>query len=241
MTILGWIRVFLRGEYLSFRLTALDKAMFAWTVSDTVFHTVLLGTWGAFINRLGHAVNGLGLYLVLRFLIRDTEDVRRTVKVLVALSIPVMAAMVIEHVTGRNIFSVFGGVPEFTVIRDGRLRAQAAFMHPILAGTFGASLIPLCVLLFFRGGSRFIAVSGLFAGTTIAFASASSGPILAYMAGLVALLAWPFRRRMRLVRWTIAFSLLGLHLVMKAPVWALINRVAIVPVSYTHLTLPTKA
>ncbi len=228
MAILAWMRVVLRGETRRFTLTPLDKALIVWTVSDTLFYTLLMGTSQAFVNRLGHALNGLGLYLVLRFLIRSFDDVRRMVKILVALSIPVMAAMVIEHIWGRNIFSVFGGVPEYTVVRAGRLRAQAAFMHPILAGTFGASLIPLCVLLWYRGGSRPIASAGLLAGTVIAFASASSGPVLGYLSAFAALAAWPLRRRMRLVRWTIGLTLLGLHLVMKAPVWALINRVAVV-------------
>ena len=36
---------------------------------------------------------------------------------------------------------------------------------------------------------------------------------------------WPLRKRMRLVRWAVALTLVTLHLVMKAPVWALIARV----------------
>jgi len=42
---------------------------------------------------------------------------------------------------------------------------------------------------------------------------------------LVALGFWPLRKRMRLVRWGFALILVALHLVMKAPVWALIARV----------------
>ena len=42
--------------------------------------------------------------------------------------IPVAIFMTIEKTTGRNYFSMFGGVSTLTAIRDGKLRAQGAFM-----------------------------------------------------------------------------------------------------------------
>ena len=36
---------------------------------------------------------------------------------------------------------------------------------------------------------------------------------------------WPLRKQMRLIRWGLVCALVGLHLVMKAPVWALIARI----------------
>jgi len=36
---------------------------------------------------------------------------------------------------------------------------------------------------------------------------------------------WPLRRYLRVFRWTIVLTLVGMHLVMKAPVWALISRI----------------
>jgi hypothetical protein len=53
----------------------------------------------------------------------------------------------------------------------------------------------------------------------------SSSPVLAYVGGIIGLCFWPFRMRLRALRWGIGFSLIGLQLVMKAPVWALIGRV----------------
>jgi len=228
MSVLAWTRILLRGEVRRLRFTGVDKFMAAWTVSDIVFHTILIGTGGAFLNRLGNALEAMVLYLAFRMLLRDFSDVRRAVKGLVFLSLPIACAMLIEQFTGRNFFSVFGGVPEFTVERAGRLRAQAAFMHAILAGTFGAALVPLCAGLFRRGGSRVLGALGFGAGILIAFSSASSGPIMACAAGIGALGLWPFRRHMRFFLWSLVFTLVGLHLSMKAPVWALLNRVAVI-------------
>jgi hypothetical protein len=136
--------------------------------------------------------------------------------------------MLNEKVTGVNSFSVFGGVPEYTYVREGKLRAQGAFAHPILAGTFGATLLPLFIGLWWRRNSRRAAALGIVSSTIVTVCSASSTPLMAYLAGIVALCCWPFRKNMRLFRWAACFFLIGLHLVMKAPVWALIGRVDLV-------------
>jgi hypothetical protein len=46
-----------------------------------------------------------------------------------------------------------------------------------------------------------------------------------YFAGILGLLLWPIRSRMRVLRWSISLTLITLHLIMKAPVWALIQRI----------------
>jgi hypothetical protein len=57
------------------------------------------------------------------------------------------------------------------------------------------------------------------------FTSNSSSSLLALAATALAIFFWPLRKQMRLVRWALALTLVALHLVMKAPVWALISRV----------------
>jgi hypothetical protein len=59
-------------------------------------------------------------------------------------------------------------------------------------------------------------------------ASVSSTPLLAYVAGMFALCLWPLRDLMRPMRWGIVISLISLHLVMKAPAWALIGRTDVI-------------
>ena len=63
--------------------------------------------------------------------------------------------------------------------------------------------------------------------TVIVLTSELDTPVLAYVGGLFAILLWPIRRRMRLLRWAIVITLVSLHMVMKAPVWHLISRIDI--------------
>jgi hypothetical protein len=133
--------------------------------------------------------------------------------------------MFVEKMTGQNFFAVFGGVPAITPVRDGVLRCMGPFGHPILAGTVGAALLPLFVALWWQGsGNRLQALLGIASSSIIVAVSGSSGPVMTCTAALVGLAMWPMRRHMRLVRWGILLVLVGLHLVMKAPVWFLIAR-----------------
>jgi hypothetical protein len=97
-----------------------------------------------------------------------------------------------------------------------------------LAGTFGATLIPLFFLLWKSGKSRVLAALGAVAATIMVLTSQSSTPALAYAAGILGICMWPLRNHMRALRWGIVAALVGLHLVMKAPVWFLIQRVDVI-------------
>jgi hypothetical protein len=136
--------------------------------------------------------------------------------------------MIIEWTTGRNFFSIFGGVPETTFMRDGRFRCQGAFLHPILAGTFGASLFAIFAG-FWRSEymSKLWVIIGCTASFIIVATSSSSGPALTFLAGIGALSFWPIRAYMRHVRWGILGMIVVLQIGMKAPIWALINRVRV--------------
>src|ERR1700756_1780890 len=57
--------------------TIVDKVFTAWVISNTVLFTILWSAWGALTNRLGFALTYLGTYTLLRFMIRDEEDVDR--------------------------------------------------------------------------------------------------------------------------------------------------------------------
>jgi hypothetical protein len=149
------------------------------------------------------------------------------VKMTCIIVIPLGVVFLIEHVTGRNMFYIFGGVPEFTLIRDGKLRCQGAFRHPILAGTFAATCIPLFIGLWrYSIQKRTQIAVGIVAALTIVYTSASSGPLLASLISIIGLLCWNFRANMRAIRWSALLLLILLHLTMKAPVWYLIARMS---------------
>ncbi len=227
LVLFGWVRVLIRSEYTEIKLNRIDRLMLWWTVSSVVVYTILWHTSGAFINRLGTSFDIIGVYFLTRFLVRSIEDIVWVAKTLAISAIPVAAAMLVELQSGRNLFSIFGGVPEYTIVRDGKLRCQGAFSHSITAGSFSASLLPLFVAARNLNGRSLLLYFGIIASTVITVSTASSGPALSYLAGLIGIYMWYFREHMRRVRWGIVITLVGLHIVMNAPVWALMLKVKI--------------
>jgi len=227
LILVGFVRVYFRGETSGFVCTRIDKMFAYWVLVSFIAGMLLEPTHDQFINRAGFVYNALGIYFLARCLVRDLDDVVFALRGLVILCVLLACFMTVEKVTGRNLFYVFGGVSELTGIRDGALRAQGPFGHPILAGTCGATLMPLCVGLWFYGQRRF-AIAGMVAATVVVVASASSGPLMAWFYGLLGFCFWPMRYRMRAVRWILLLMTVGLHIFMNAPVWYLIARLGAV-------------
>jgi hypothetical protein len=209
----------------------MDKAVVGLAVSFALAFMLLYQDSGAVINRLGYLVDTLGAYFLLRSLIREEEDIRRVIKVFAVIAIISSIGMLNEQRTGQNVFGMFGGhrgdgLPlSVCAVRDGKIRAQGPFGVYLEAGVFGATLFPLFLWLWQDRGSRKIAAAGMVASAIMAWACSSSTPMMAYAGIIVALAFWPLRERMRTIRWGLLLTLVSLHLVMKAPVWALIARV----------------
>ena len=86
--------------------------------------------------------------------------------------------------------------------------------------------MPLFFWLWTEGKSqRMAAYAGLAGATAMLVTAHASTPWMTLGAGLLALSLWPLRKRMSIIRWGLALTLVALHLVMKAPVWHLISRV----------------
>jgi hypothetical protein len=183
---------------------------------------------GAVVYQAGFLLDAIGGFFVLRYLIRDDEDIYRTLRVFAVISLVIAGGMLFEKVHQVNVFGLLGGVRGAPEVRGGSVRSQGPFQHEILAGTFGATLLPLFFLLWKSGKSHVLAIVAAVSATIMVVTSHSSTPMLAYGAGLMAICAWPLRRHMRVVRWGFVLTLIALHLVMKAPVWFLIARVDIV-------------
>jgi hypothetical protein len=204
---------------------SMDRLVTLWTFATLIVFSVQWMQTPAIIKSLGGFLDALGGYFVLRFLIRDREDVRRAIKVLGAVSVFMGACMINEQLNHQNVFGLLDGTASAVWVRDGKIRAQGAFAIYIDAGVFGAILVPLLVWLWSDARSRFAAYLGMAGATAMVLTSNSSTPQLAYVSGVVGLCFWPLRRRMRMFRWGLVLTLVGLHLVMKAPVWALIARI----------------
>jgi hypothetical protein len=220
----AWLRLGLRRELRLPSMNSIDKAFLVWALANATFFSILWGTLSALTNRLGFLWTTLGSYFLVRLLIRNKADVVRVIRVL-AITITIIApALLIEHSTQRNLFEILGA-PALSAIREGSIRAEGPFRHPIIAGTIGATMLPLFVGLWWQGKQhRAVLAMGMAASIGMVVASASSTPLMTCAAGIGGLLLWRFRAQLRILRWGAALGLVGLHLVMKAPVWMLIAR-----------------
>jgi len=218
-------------EIFSGGMNWIDKALILMTIFTAVDGVLLWQQSGEFFFQLGNVYTAFGLYFLLRFLIRDQEDVERTIRVFAYIAAVVALLMVYEQMTGRNpVYGLLGGARAAMygtdLERADKIRATASFGHPILAGTFGAILLPLFFGLWLKDkNNRTIALVGMIAATAIPIASNSSTSLLGWIGGVGALCCWPFRKLMRPIRWGILVSLVFLQLVKKSPVWHLITDV----------------
>jgi hypothetical protein len=228
LILFGWVRLILRGELRRIQLHNIDYVLASWAIIGVIAHTLLYMNSDAMVYRLGQAYNAVGTYFLFRYMIRSWEDIDHALKMLATFVVPLAAMMIVEKFTGRNVFAGFGGVPAISEVREGVIRCQGPFGHSILAGTFGASLIPLFMAMTRQGkGFNPLPWLGLTAATIIAVTGGSSGPIIACAFGVLGFCFWPIRKSMRVVRWSILASLVGLQMIMKAPIWFLIARVSV--------------
>lgn len=225
MLLVGLLRVFSKGETLVGGINRIDKLMVAWAcwaLLASIFHDqTRYGT----IYACGVIFNQTLIYFLIRIWCTDLDEVRDVILIVALLLVPIALEMIMEKVTGKNIFSVFGGVPENVLVREGKRRAQGPFLHAILAGTVGATCIPLFVGLLSR--YRVLALVGISAGLVMTFASASSGPVMTLIFGCGALIMWRFKEHFGKFRCAAIIIYLVLMVVMKDPPYFLIARIDI--------------
>jgi hypothetical protein len=218
----GFVRILTRGELRTLKLNKIDWALLAFAIVTAIVPGIRTGVWQ---ESLGAAYDILFPYFLFRCLVTGVEDIEAILPKLAVLIIPLALCMIYESRTGTNVFNAMGGQgSEWT--RDARFRCMGSFRAPHTAGIFGATLMPLFVYLLRRRDQRSVAVAGLVAATAITYTSNSSGPLMAYLSGLVGLLFWPLRENIHRVRWALAISLVLLSLVMKAPIWYLLSKVS---------------
>jgi len=218
------IRVIARRDVASVRMTPPDVWFVLFFVSYMIVTFMRTGTLDMFT--IGLAVDAWLVFFAFRALIQTPEDFTHFMRGMVLLLVPFALLMVEESIRGRNLFSLMGGVPETPVYRDGHFRCQGSFRHAITAGSLGATFFPLFVGFLFRKEHRRWALIGVSASLTIVITSHSSGPLMATLVAVAAWSFWIFRHRMQWVRRGIVAAILGLHLIMKQPVWFIFDRIS---------------
>jgi len=228
LLLFGMTRIALRNEWRGFVWRPVDSAMVLYGLFGTIIYFIQQGDTSALVNRLGWAYDYVGMYFFFRMVIRTWKDLDGVALAFIIISVPVAIFFAYEWTTRRNIFAVFGGVPAITMIRDGRLRCQGAFAHPILAGCFWATVLPLMIAEWVKGGRwRWAASLGITASLWIIFTTSSSTPVSAVIFVIVAMMFYPLRHSMWLVRISIVLMLIALQLAMDKPVWHLLARLTV--------------
>jgi hypothetical protein len=235
LIVAGWARI-ARAKFTSKAeifvggFTAIDKAFFCWAIFRAAA-SILLNRVdpGAIVYQIGFIWTAVGGYFLLRFLIQDEQDVVTTVKTFALFVTIVAVTMANEKFRDLNVFGYLGSTALTPDIREGAIRARGPFEHEILAGVFGATLIPLFLWLWHSKISRMAAFFGLIGATVMVMTSASSTALMTYAAVVLGCCFWVFRKHMRVFRWGLVAVLVLLQIVMKAPVWFVIDHVNIVP------------
>lgn len=225
LMLVAWSRLLVRGEVRPLVWNRLDRLLLAWAAVSIATATLYAGTLTVFVNRTGAALDALAIYFFFRNRIRGPAEVAEIARQFLWCSFAVLGFMAYEQQTTRNLFGLFGGVPEFTDIRDGRLRCQGAFAHPILAGCFYAALLPFYQVLALHTGRWRLPLAGAIAAVAITVLTASSTPMVALLAAFGCAVVFPLRPVVRYARWFAMAGLVFLHFTMKQPVWHLLSRI----------------
>lgn len=216
MTILIVVRIITFGEYRGTQLRYIDYAAVMLALMMVATGTFRLGG-GMFVHKVGHAVDSVGIYMIGRMYVRQWEDLRAVLLGAALAAVPVALFFTVEQFTQRNFFSVLGGVPEVTSIRNGNLRAQGAFTHPIIAGlfwgTFAAMFIGVVMSKRRTLQAYFVGWVGSSAALVIAFMTNSSTSIACVLVAFAGWMCFPYRMFLRTIRWVVFAGVMFIHMV----------------------------
>ena len=143
LVLAGLLRIFTlkatsRLQIFSGGISKLDLAVVFLTITSGITGVLLWQDSGMVIYQLGEMYTIIGLYAILRFLIREQADVERAVRVLACIAIGIAVLMLYEQMTGWNPYALLGGARSWAydkvMERDGRFRAMG-YLSPIPAGT----------------------------------------------------------------------------------------------------------
>ncbi|WP_159816297.1 hypothetical protein [Cyanobium sp. Copco_Reservoir_LC18] len=205
-------------------MNSIDKLVIAWAfwvVFAGFFHKFTPGSGPVYA--LGTVYNATVPYFLFRIWCRSRQDLEFMICAIAVILVPVAIAMWIEQTTMHNIFAIFGGVSETPMIREGRVRASGPFAHPILAGSVGATCLPL--IAFIWKSHRALSILGILSCFTMVLASASSGPLMSLIFGIFALCIWRFRSITKYSTRGFIVVYILLSFVMKQPPYYLIGRI----------------
>lgn len=222
----GWLRILVRSEYAGFKFLKQDWFFVMYMLVRVVVYSTQPGTS---LVLVGTAFDELGVYFFFRLIIRELQVIQRVPSLLFALGVITLVFFIIEKKTGFNPFSLLGGVPTHTMMREGLLRVQGAFSHPILAGTFWALLSPFMIRYRFTKNeyTKKYGTWGTMLFIGLIFLTASSTPYMVFASGAAGIFFYQYRYHGKKIRNLIVLVYVGLAIVMSGPPYSLIAKVDI--------------
>lgn len=230
------LRFGVRAEFKSVRWGWIDLVALGSALLPALC-AVARGDAGRLMMSLGMGFDFLSMFLVGRICLSDAKAWTNLIIAMAVISIPVALAFALEKMTARNVFAIFGGVPEVTRLRSGKLRAQGAFAHPIMAGAWFSACIPLFVGLYRARRdyvARLMGSIGVAASVIIIFAVDSATAIGGLIAALAGIAIFRYRSVIQYWRWLIPILLL-VHIFSRSGLHGLLfTRISIVSGSTGH-------
>lgn len=226
LAILATIRIVINNEHARLKVNKMDKLFILWGGVSFITYNILWLSFGALIFQFGRILDTFLVYFVFRACLRSVEDIRLVMLTLVGSMIVLTPLVLYELLVGRNAFSIMGH--GLILIRDGRIRCMASFSHPILLGSFAASVVPLAIALLKENKVkkyRKYYILGVLCSLWVTAATVSSGPLIGLGAGLAAILAFKFRKYTGKMTLAVIALVVIIHFSMKAPVWHLVSRI----------------
>jgi hypothetical protein len=217
--IFGLLRVLTRHEFKFSQINKIDKIyIFLYLYTTFVF---LLRSNDGISYQIGVAVDAIIAYFFFRGLIVNMDDFKWFLSRFVFLLIPFFAIVLIERFTLVNLFKFVGANAVIDNFRDGIPRCTGSFRHAILLGSFGAAFLPLYIGYFLSKTNNNAALLGSSICLGIIWLSNSGGPVASAMTGFIGWSFWFLRKKMRLVRKIIFFTIIVIAIFMNAPIWYL--------------------
>jgi hypothetical protein len=219
----GLLRTMMKGERIVGGINSLDRVAGLWAIWSLC--SIALHESDVIVFRLGILFDTVGVYYLCRAFIRDRRDIETFFKMVCIVLAPLAVTMLVERFTGTNPLSRIDFGSTEVITTNGHFRAQGPFGHPILAGTVGASCLPMAI--YFWRKNRRLALAGLAATLAIIFASGSSSPIMTALSAMGVLALWTIRGYVRTIRWLVVLMIIALSFLMHDPVYYLMARIDI--------------
>jgi hypothetical protein len=221
LAIFCFLRLVLNREFFFHDTDKITLSIFLWVTIALITHFLLSGLNGE-LDRIRFILTIMIYYIFFKSNFKSIDEIIAIFKFLPLFIVPVALCMILESHTGRSVFSA-----SLDEIRNGRYRCQGPFAHAILAGTFGATVMPIMVVLWFQASYKKIwCILGLISSVIITVTATTSGALSTFILEIMAFGFWYLRNQMHWVRRGLIAILICLIFVMKAPVWYLFSRLS---------------